>query len=272
MLRVYEPLSAFSPAQQRLIIAAQERGETRDDVEEREMTEALQRITRPAANPYPLVRTETFRIMAAAKTSTPDDATNLYCPSQLMIRAGLAADALAVGPNSGLAELLLIEEQRETHRERTQEAFVVEDSSGRVHTRSSTWGIPFSWFALFQESDPTEVVEVDGKIATVRVQAELREALERARYTVANLALAAPDLDMLEEVADIILWLEEFDPNARVELDYGSVADRVFPDESPMDVRLGIECLAEGDVTGAAAAYRRLASRWIPIRQLARAS
>jgi hypothetical protein len=50
------------------------------------------------------------------------------------------------------------------------------------------------------------------------------------------------------------------------------VADKVYPDDSPMDIRLGIECLAEGDMTGAAAAYRRLASRWIPIRQLARAS
>ena len=66
--------------------------------------------------------------------------------------------------------------------------------------------------------------------------------------------------------------MEVFSPAAVLELDYGPVADLVYPDDSPSDVRLGIESLADGDMTGAAAAYRRLASRWIPIRQLARAS
>jgi hypothetical protein len=116
------------------------------------------------------------------------------------------------------------------------------------------------------------VVEAAGRIVTVRVWAPITEALERARYAVANLALAAPDLDMLDDLAQLTEWLELFHVNSMVELDYGAVADKVYPDDSPMDIRLGIECLAEGDMTGAAAAYRRLASRWIPIRQLARAS
>ena len=67
-------------------------------------------------------------------------------------------------------------------------------------------------------------------------------------------------------------WLDGFDDGAAVALDYGQVAEAVYPDDSPSDLRLGIECLAEADLTGAAAAYRRLASRWLPIKQLARAS
>ena len=122
------------------------------------------------------------------------------------------------------------------------------------------------------ENDRKDVVESGGRILTVRVWAPITEAMERARYAVANLALAAPDLDMLDDLAQLTEWLELFHVNSMVELDYGAVADKVYPDESPMDIRLGIECLAEGDMTGAAAAYRRLASRWIPIRQLARAS
>ena len=116
------------------------------------------------------------------------------------------------------------------------------------------------------------MVESGGRILTVRVWASLTDALDRARFAVANLALAAPDLDMLDDLTQLTEWLELFHVQSMVELDYGAVADKVYPDESPMDVRLGIECLAEGDMTGAAAAYRRLASRWIPIRQLARAS
>jgi hypothetical protein len=195
----------------------------------------------------------------------------LYCPSQLVLRAGLAANALMEGIHGPLAELLIPEEQRDKHQERIDQV-KARDGSIRVHTRASTWGIPFSWFSLFMEADHKDVVEAAGRILTVRVWAPITEALERARYAVANLALAAPDLDMLDDLAQLTEWLETFHVESMVELDYGAVADKVYPDESPMDIRLGIECLAEGDMTGAAAAYRRLASRWIPIRQLARAS
>ena len=195
----------------------------------------------------------------------------LYCPSQLVLRAGLAANALMEGIHGPLAEMLIPEEQRDKHQERIDQV-KARDGAIRVHTRASTWGIPFSWFSLFMESDHKDVVESGGRILTVRVWAPITEAMERARYAVAHLALAAPDLDMLDDLAQLTEWLELFHINSMVELDYGAVADKVYPDESPMDIRLGIECLAEGDMTGAAAAYRRLASRWIPIRQLARAS
>ena len=195
----------------------------------------------------------------------------LYCPSQLVLRAGLAANALMEGIHGPLAEMLIPEEQRDKHQERIDQV-KARDGAIRVHTRASTWGIPFSWFSLFMESDHKDVVESGGRILTVRVWAPITEAMERARYAVAHLALAAPDLDMLDDLAQLTEWLELFHVNSMVELDYGAVADKVYPDESPMDIRLGIECLAEGDMTGAAAAYRRLASRWIPIRQLARAS
>jgi len=188
-----------------------------------------------------------------------------------VLRAGLAANALMEGIHGPLAQLLIPDEQRDKHQERIDEVRA-HSGLGRVHTRASTWGIPFSWFCLFKESDPTDVVESEGRIVTVRIRATIGEALERVRYAVAHLALAAPDLDMLEDLTQLTEWLELFHPESVVELDYGAVADKVYPDDSPMDVRLGIECLAEGDMTGAAAAYRRLASRWIPIRQLARAS
>jgi hypothetical protein len=206
-----------------------------------------------------------------AGSDTSDGAGLLYCPSQLVLRAGLAANALMEGIHGPLAELLIPEEQRDRHQERIDQ---VNARGGitRVHTRASTWGIPFSWFSLFLESDPQDVVEAGGRILTVRVWARIAEALDRVRYAVANLALAAPDLDMLDDLTQLTEWLELFHADSMVELDYGAVADKVYPDDSPMDVRLGIECLAEGDMTGAAAAYRRLASRWIPIRQLARAS
>ncbi|WP_066287345.1 hypothetical protein [Arthrobacter sp. B6] len=293
-LRVYEPLEAFPEEQREAIRAAGSRTASRAAVENAELLASLGRITRAGGDPFPTGRTDLVRVTTApgvpgpalpadapaagtsdggadANTGAGAEPVLLYCPSQLVLRAGLAANALMEGIHGPLAELLIPEEQRDKHQERI-DLVKARDGSIRVHTRASTWGIPFSWFSLFMESDRKDVVESGGRILTVRVWAPITEAMERARYAVANLALAAPDLDMLDDLAQLTEWLELFHVNSMVELDYGAVADKVYPDESPMDIRLGIECLAEGDMTGAAAAYRRLASRWIPIRQLARAS
>ncbi len=295
-LRVYEPLEAFPEGQREALRAAGSRAVSRAAVENAELLASLGRITRAGGDPFPTGRTDLVRVTSVpgvAPRRTPQDGTSdagaaagpgaqdsegaaaervmLYCPSQLVLRAGLAANALMEGIHGPLAEMLIPEEQRDKHQERIDQV-KARDGSIRVHTRASTWGIPFSWFSLFAEGDHKDVVESGGRILTVRVWTPITEAMERARYAVANLALAAPDLDMLDDLAQLTEWLEMFHVNSMVELDYGAVADKVYPDESPMDIRLGIECLAEGDMTGAAAAYRRLASRWIPIRQLARAS
>ena len=288
-LRIYEPLEAFPEAQQDVLRKVAAGTSSRAAVENAELLASLGRITRPGGDPFPTGRTDLVRVVAAPGTKGTPGGTAageagspgpaaagqpgrpLYCPSQLVLRAGLAANALMEGIHGPLALLLIPEEQRDKHQERIDEVRA-HDGLGRVHTRASTWGIPFSWFCLFQESDPTDVVESEGHIVTVRIRATISEALQRVRYSVAHLALAAPDLDMLEDLTQLTEWLELFHPDSVVELDYGAVADKVYPDDSPLDVRLGIECLAEGDMTGAAAAYRRLASRWIPIRQLARAS
>lgn len=282
-LRVYEPLEAFPEDQRAALKAAGERAASRAAVENAELLASLGRITRPGGDPFPTGRTDLVRVTRAPgvpvenesndkeDAALADGAGLLYCPSQLVLRAGLAANALMEGIHGPLAELLIPEEQRDRHQERI-DLVSAREGATRVHTRASTWGIPFSWFSLFLESDPQDVVEAGGRILTVRVWAPITEALDRVRYAVANLALAAPDLDMLDDLTQLTEWLELFHVESMVELDYGAVADKVYPDDSPMDVRLGIECLAEGDMTGAAAAYRRLASRWIPIRQLARAS
>lgn len=282
-LRVYEPLEAFPAEQQRQLVADSGKIGSRAAVEDAELQASLGRITRSGGDPFPTGRTDLVRMTrvpngrhaapeASGEETRNDDAGRLlYCPSQLVIRAGLAANALMDGVHSPLADLLIPVSQRDKHQVRIDRINAGDDAK-RVHTRASTWGIPFSWFSLFAESDRKDVVESDGHIVTVRVWTPLTDALDRARFAVAHLALAAPDLDMLDDLTQLTEWLELFHVQSMVELDYGAVADKVYPDESPMDVRLGIECLAEGDMTGAAAAYRRLASRWIPIRQLARAS
>ncbi|NUP73870.1 MAG: hypothetical protein HOQ07_04355 [Sinomonas sp.] len=263
-LRIYEPLDAFAPKERERIKAGLSKKGGRDELDAAEAGAALDRIVSSTGDPFPGDTAEFTRLLTV-------NGNPLYCPSQLVLRSGLAAESVISTAPRILAELMLPEEARERHQHRVDK-IAAETASPRINTRESLWGIPFSWFVLFQESDPTEVVEDGDKVRTVRIVASWGKAISRARFAVANLALAAPDMSMLDELTSLTEWLEEFHPDSAVELDYGRVADRVFPDESCLDVRLGIECLAEGDLTGAAAAYRRLASRWIPIRQLARAS
>jgi hypothetical protein len=264
-LRVYEPIEAFSAderARMEQSLSGREPG--RRALETAESDAAVGRIISASGDPFPDEAAEFTRTVTI-------DGRTLYCPSQLVLRAGLAAESVLTTAPTPLATVLLPTTAREKHQERV-DRIAAEPGTPRINTRESLWGIPFSWFVLFHEQDATEVVEENDHVQTVRITTTWAKALHRARFAVANLALAAPEMNLLDELTSLTEWLEEFHPDSAVELDYGAVADRVYPDDSPTDVLLGIECLAEGDMTGAAAAYRRLASRWIPIRQLARAS
>ncbi|MCC3266282.1 hypothetical protein MUG94_00785 [Arthrobacter gengyunqii] len=266
-LRVYEPLDVFDDGQQLAILDQRSRG--RHETEVLERSDAVRRLVRAVSDPFPHGSSDLVRVLhyPGHEGST----RRLYCPNQLAVRASLAAESLGESIRGPLVDVLVPEVAREAHAARIDpDSFA--DSLARLHTRSATWGVPFGWFVLLHEDDHSEVVEDDGKVQTVRLAAPVGQSLERARGAMASLALVAPELDLLDELDELTNWLEVFSEDAVLELDYGPVADLVFPDDSPSDVRLGIESLAEGDMTGAAASYRRLANRWIPIRQLARAS
>ena len=181
-LRVYEPLDAFPEDQRagaqgcRRAGSFARRGGERRAAGLAGADHAARRRSvphgtdRPGAG-HPAARafrsgTKPRRILPARKRSDGDGL--LYCPSQLVLRAGLAANALMEGIHGPLAELLIPEEQRDRHQERIDQVNAREGIT-RVHTRASTWGIPFSWFSLFLESDPQDVVEAGGRILTVRV-------------------------------------------------------------------------------------------------------
>ncbi|MEG9246720.1 hypothetical protein V6S67_01310 [Arthrobacter sp. Soc17.1.1.1] len=266
-LRVYEPLDAFSDAQQLMIL--EQRARERALTETLEHEQSLRRILRSVSDPFPHHEPDLVRVThfpALSGTTAP-----YYCPNQLAVRTTLAAESLDQSLRGPLIDVLVPEAAREAHQARLDpDTFA--DTVAKLHTRSATWGVPFAWFVLIHEDDLTEVVEDDGRVSTVRISARIGDCIDRGRRSVAQLAIGAPEMDLLDELTEIVEWLEVFRRDAVVEVDYGPVADRVFPDDSPMDVRLGIESLAEADMMGAAASYRRLASRWIPIRQLARAS
>ncbi|MGL3807856.1 hypothetical protein ACSYDW_17395 [Paeniglutamicibacter sp. R2-26] len=266
-LRVFEPLSAFSDEDQMLITGT--RHGDRETLEDATAADALKRLTRQLSDPFPHQHDEVFRKLSI--TGWDGAAHTLYCPDQLAARAVLASEQLDGSMRPQLLELLVPDAARAANALRIDEQQFTQDLA-HLHTRTATWGIPFGWFVLVHEDDEYEVVEDDDELISSRIYTPLHQALNRARYAAATLAIHAPEMDLLDELTALSEWLMLFDKDSMLELDYGRIAALVWPDDSPHDLRLGIESLADSDMAGAAAAYRRLSNRWLAVRQLARAN
>ncbi|MDJ0316782.1 MULTISPECIES: hypothetical protein [Arthrobacter] len=262
-LRVYLPREAYGAAEFASLEGLMHSEAHAISTDTNELTDSLARVSRAHPNPLPRISEDRVRVLTMGE-GTP----LLYAPNQLLARSVLGSSELFSGNMAQLAALVLSEEQWALELARASSSSPLQMP---LQTRSSTWGIPFSWFILVYANDRMEVVELNGRILTVRIQVPLATAVGRVERTLEMLAQMAPDLDLYTELENLGSWLSGFSSGA-VELDYGPVANRVHPDDSPADVHMGLACLADGDFTGAAAAYRRLANRWMPIRQLARAN
>lgn len=263
-LRVYLPREAYTEDQFGYFQGRLEEDQNAVTVDAQELADSLGRVSRSTANPLPTPAVDRVRVLQMSENSPL-----LYAPNQVVARSISATAELLSGPMAQLARLVVPEPQ---WSENLQRAAGAPELDTELQTRTSTWGIPFSWFTLVFANDRMEVVEANGRVLTVRIQVPVPVAAARAGRTLKMLAEMAPDLDLFEELDDLHSWLEGFSDDGVVELDYGPIANRVHPDDSPADVHAGLACLADGDLAGAAAAYRRLANRWIPIRQLARAN
>ncbi|MEE1621828.1 hypothetical protein ACQ3I4_09595 [Zafaria sp. Z1313] len=265
-LRVFQPLRAYDDGAQARISA--QGALARPGFEERVAAEAVQRLLRPVSDPFPR-GTEGYRVL---HYPLPEGVTAaFYCPEQLQVRATLASEQLDGTMRPQLLEMLVPDAARAVNAARLGETDLAGEL-GSLQTRGATWAVPFAWFVLLREDDHREVDEDGDRVLGVRLSAPMVQVLERARYAAASLAVHAPELDLLDELTALVEWMKLFHHDSIVELDYGGLAEFVWPDDSPHDLRMGIESLSEGDMLGAAAAYRRLTTRWLKVRQLGRAN
>jgi hypothetical protein len=219
-----------------------------------------------------------------------------FCPDEMALRCELSAEQLAESMRPQTFNLVVPEAARRANLERLAEHLEADgpEELRHVHTRTAVWGVPASWFALVHEDDTIDV-ETDGgsgpdehvgpvaaggpggafdasAVRSVRITVPLALALERARRAAVVLSLHAPDMDLLNDLTILVAWLESFHPDSMVELDYGGLARLVWPDDSPFDVRTALEALEDGDQEAAVVANHRMVRRWLPVRQLGRAS
>ena len=147
---------------------------------------------------------------------------------------------------------------------------IVEDKVS--HILSSTWSIPPRWFALFSPDERLRGVNEDGHFTISRTA--ISNAKSRCTFTHQAVLGAFGEGAVEGEVAELLAWLEIFDPKSIVELDYGGLATYLNKqliesgevgldaDTSIEDVTSSIAGLASSDGALAGRGYERLVSRW----------
>ena len=266
-LRVYEPLEAFDDWAQSIILNEPRLGFTQyDKLENQKLWE---RTLRKVSDPFPHSDKEFFRSVRMLDAFGNEYLR--YCPAQLQARSLLAAEQAEESIRSEVFDLMVPPAARQANGQRMDTERLAADLT-HLHTRTSTWGIPLSWFALFREDDEAQILYNDEIVKTVRVYVPFDQAIDRLAWAVETMASHAPSAPIFEELGTLGGWLESFDSQSIIELDYGLLAEIVWPDESVTDLQHGLQALEDGDMTTAAAAYRRLSNRWIGPRQLGRAN
>jgi hypothetical protein len=293
-LRVYEPLSAFGPAERARwqAYASSAARPRRAAALEAEHAEALRRII---ALP-PIVVPAQESLHGYVRWA---DGITYVCPWQTRLRSWLALARLKATSGPLLADAFAPRQAQQAaedyaHWER-------KGVSPRVHIQSRTWSVPLAWFVPFSATERWLVLgsaaERDSKgpatasatrtLVYATAMAQARRRVARALATVRRASGPKPgrrvsgdnqDQDSgapttvamirvsarLEEVGR---WLEEFHPHSLVELDYGGLVqllddDALRADQSVAEVSAAVSALASKEYELATAMYQRLRARW----------
>ncbi len=151
-----------------------------------------------------------------------------------------------------------------------QSSEIVEDKVS--HIISQTWNIPPRWFALFEPSDRIRGENENGVFTVLRTS--ISNAKQRCTFAHKAVKNAFGIGPIEGEIADLLDWLELFDPQSVIECDYGGLATYLNKsliengepgleaDTSIEDVNRSLAGLAAGDGSLAGQGYERLVRRW----------
>jgi hypothetical protein len=140
------------------------------------------------------------------------------------------------------------------------------------HILNETWVIPPRWFLLFQPNERHRGEDSNGVFTTARTTIALAKSRAQSAHEIVVSAFGEGPVE--QQLEELVAWLEMFHPNSYVELDYGGLAtylekslrdngeDGLSADTSIEDVLHSLEGLAASDGLIAGQGYERLMSRW----------
>ena len=258
-LRIYEPLSAFEPADR-----LRWQGIAIDDASYIfEETLALRRLVFPEP---PAGRPDGVHILEV-------DGERYISPWATATRCWAALDNFKDSLPSTVVPFFITPAIEDVI---TAGVDLLEDKV--PHILNETWVIPPRWFLLFQPDERQRGEDTHGLFTTARTTIALAKSRAQAAHETVVSAFGEGPVE--QDLENLLAWLEMFHPKSFVELDYGGLAtyldkslrdngeDGLLADTSIEDVSHSLSGLAAADGMVAGQGYERLMSRWRNVQSL----
>ncbi len=248
-LRVYQPLTALSPAER----------------DRYDRTAAFERGGGTVrAHPLGLIAADERKEFYIRET----DAGVLVCPAQTHLRTLLGLLAFERSVPDG-AERLFFDADELAKAHRQIEELKACPGGLRPAMIQSPWHVPIRWFVCFEDSDRR--IEQDDEHLRLRYETPLRAARARVEKALDVLKAGAVHPTMVGMVQELHEWAGDFHEGSVLELDYASVSrlfadDELADDHSAKDVWEAVSAVADGDALRAGLYYQRVNERWSTAR------
>lgn len=276
-LRVYEPLSAFDSALSKRLRNVIETGPlARSAVSdhEREMWFRSQLSVPPrlfpgeSASGEPSTRS-LYDLLVLNPGEVPGvdpDNGPLVCPLDVMPRSAAALVGFLTTAHPSLREAAITGSVDDV---RARAARVLAgQSAGAVHAVSTTWTVPLPWFVMFDAAHRRLILATrEAKERECSYRATMSDARDRVAHAYELTIGTFGEQGPAKVLADTAGWLEHFDDNSVVELDYGGLVqllddEDLTTDSSCEDVNAIVAALEAGDAEEVAERFERLREFW----------
>ncbi|MBE1466822.1 hypothetical protein H4W33_005834 [Kibdelosporangium phytohabitans] len=190
----------------------------------------------------------------------------LVCPLDVMPRSAAALVGFLATAHPALRDAAI---SASTDAIRARAASVLsEQPSGAVHAVSTTWTVPLPWFVMFEPAhrrlNLAPVASPDRESSWRATMADAQARVSRAYELAASTFGERGPAKVLEDTAG---WLEHFDGNSAVELDYGGLVqllddEQLAGDSTCEDVNAIVDALESGDAEIVAERFEQLREFW----------
>lgn len=191
------------------------------------------------------------------------------CPREARLRMYESLLAFTEA-HPGAAELLVPTRERRRAESRLHE-IRSDRPAARSHILASPWHVPLRWFAAF-EPEEREIVQ-RGESTSLRYRTDVAGAAARIERSIEILEGAGFNDGVIDPVRELLDWLNDFEGDSMLELDYASVAElfdtaSLVLDETAAEMGESLDALSTGDFERAGAFYAAAARRWAPAQAL----
>lgn len=266
-LRVYEPLETFAESQRSLWSSIHSFSDKRRNSVQEEKLSALRRMILLQS---PVGQQDGVHLLEL-------DGKFFAAPWTTAMRCWGALNEFKSSLPGPISKFFLPTELEETL------SLEVSQSNARVpHILTQNWMIPPRWFSLYSPDERLIGTATEKFFVVYRTRLELAKKRAIRAHGAVRKAFGPGPVE--EELVDLLNWLNVFDTNSIVELDYGglaSILDKclsssgeggISGDTSVEDVQESIEGLLQGDPSMAGSGYERLVNRWKKVSELERAT